>query len=105
MKVHAPVIAPPLATTAAPPPAAKEATQLAAFGRSLGATPRSGLSTEAGDKSRTGRGDTAPRRLATPRPASPAASAAAAPAALSGDGTARALDAPYAPGSIINISA
>jgi hypothetical protein len=111
MKVHAPVFTPPpLPAVAAPPPAAKEAAASASgqaretFDRSLDAKSQGRASTQAGNGSRTGRGDTAPRRAATaPPPASPAAPDPAA--LLAGNAPARNLDAPYVPGSLINIKA
>jgi hypothetical protein len=110
MKVHAPVSLPLPMLASAPSPAAKEALQLAsdkarlAFEQALGAKSDSGSgqSAQAGYKSRGGRG-TAPFRRAAAPPAAP--SPAAAPAAPSGDAAALAANAPYIPGSLVNIKA
>jgi hypothetical protein len=108
MKVHAPIFIPSPANAAALSPAAKDAAQRAAddtqpsFQTALGTKQDSGSSAQAGDRSPTGRGAAAPpRRAATAAPA-PAASA---PAALPTELVARAGDAPYAPGALINITA
>ena len=106
MKVHAPVPLPPPVLASAAPPAAKEALQLAsgkprvAFEQALGAKPESGSgqSAQAGVKSRGGRAPAPLRRVAVSPPAS-------GPAALSGEAAARSADAPYTPGSLVNIKA
>lgn len=107
MKVHAPAFTPPLLTSAAP--AAKDAAAPASgqiFQQSLGGASQGGVSTQSGDRSRSGRGDTAQRRAATATPSTSASvSPSADPVALAGDTMTRSLDAPYAPGSLVNIKA